>query len=77
MSLLLAGAGIWIALLAFFCCLLAAAARGDRDLERSRPPKREPVQPRLQMLRGGAQDSPAASSGNRTALAGKSSRRPL
>jgi hypothetical protein len=76
MTLLLAGAGIWVALLAFFCCLLAAAGRTDRALERSRPPMGGPVRPRLRPLRGGAQDSPV-SSGNRTALAGRSSRRPL
>jgi hypothetical protein len=78
MSLLLAGAGIWLALIACFCCMLAAASRADRALERPRPaPRPRPeAGPRLRLIAGGAQDS-AASSGNRTALAGRSSRRPL
>jgi hypothetical protein len=74
MILLLAGAGAWIALLTFFCCVLAVAGRADRELEHSRPPVRD--RERLRLLPGGAQDSPA-SSGNRTALAARSSRRPL
>ena len=37
MILLLAGAGAWITLLVLFCCVLAAAGRADRELERSRP----------------------------------------
>ena len=78
MTLLLAGAGVWIALLTLFICVLAVAARADRELERSRPPMRGPVRPRLRLLPGGAQDSSeASSSGNRTALAARSSRRPL
>jgi hypothetical protein len=77
MSLLLAGAGAWIALLTFFCCVFVVAGRADRELERSRPPMRGPVRPRLQLLPGGAQDSSEASSGNRTARAARSSRRPL
>jgi hypothetical protein len=78
MTLLLAGAGAWIALLTLFCCVLAVASRADRELERSRPPARGPVRARLRVLPGGAQDSSAvSSSGNRTALASRSSRRPL
>jgi hypothetical protein len=77
MTLLLAGAGAWIALLTFFCCVLAVAGRADRELERARPPMRGPMRPRLQLLPGGAHDSSAGSSGNRTALAARSSRRPL
>jgi hypothetical protein len=73
MTLLLAGAGAWIALLTFFCCVLAVAGRADRELERSRPPARS----RLRLVRGGDQGSSEASSGNRTALAARSSRRPL
>jgi hypothetical protein len=57
--------------------VLAVAGRADRELERARPHTRGPVRPRLELLPGGAQDSSAASSGNRTALAAKSSRRPL
>jgi hypothetical protein len=75
MTLLLAGATAWIALLAFFCCVLAVAGRADRELERSQPPRRAPA--RLRLLPGGAQDASAASSGNRTAPAARSSRRPL
>jgi hypothetical protein len=77
MSLLLAGAGAWIALLTLFCSVLAVASRADREIERSQPPMRGPMRPRLRLLRGGAQDSSEASSGNRTALASRSSRRPL
>ena len=78
MTLLLAGAGAWIALLTLFCCVFAVAGRADRELERSRPPVRQPVRPRLRLLRGGAQGASAvSSSGNRTALASRSSRRPL
>ena len=76
MILLLAAAGAWIALLTLFCCVLVVAGRADRELERSRPPLRAPAR-RLRLLPGGTQDSSAASSGNRTALASRSSRRPL
>jgi hypothetical protein len=76
MSLLLAGAGAWIALLTLFCSVLAVASRADRELERSQPPMRG--RPSLRLLPGGAHDSSeASSSGNRTALAARSSRRPL
>ena len=74
-TVLLAGAGAWIALLTLFCCVLLVASRADRELERSRPPVRGRT--RLRLLPGGAQDSSAASSGNRTAVAPRSSRRPL
>jgi hypothetical protein len=77
MTLLLAGAGAWIALLTLFCCVLAVASRADREIERSRPPVRGPAPRLLRLLHGGAQDSSEASSGNRTALAARSSRRPL
>jgi hypothetical protein len=77
MSLLLAGAAAWIALLTLFCSVLAVGGRADRELERSQPPMRGPGRPRLRPLPGGAQDSSEASSGNRTALAARSSRRPL
>jgi hypothetical protein len=77
MSLLLAGAGAWIALLTLFCSVLAVASRADREIERSRPRMRGSVRPRLRVLPGEAQDSSEASSGNRTALAARSSRRPL
>jgi hypothetical protein len=77
MTLLLAGAGAWIALLTFFTCILAVAGRADREIERARPPMRGPGRPRLRLLPGGAHESSAASSGNRTALASRSSRRPL
>jgi hypothetical protein len=73
MILLLAGAGVWIALLTLFCCVLAVGARADRAAERSRPP----VRPRLRLVPGAAQDASEASSGNRTSLAARSSRRPL
>lgn len=78
MTLLLAGTGAWLALLTLFCCVLVAAGRADRELERSRPAVRGPMRPRLRLLPGGAQDSSeASSSGNRTAVAGRSSRSPL
>jgi hypothetical protein len=76
MTLLLAGAGAWIALLMLFCCVLAVASRADRELERSQPAVRGPERPRLRLLPGGLQDS-SVSSGNRTALAARSSRSPL
>jgi hypothetical protein len=78
MTILLAGAGAWIALLTLFCCVLAVGSRADRELERPRPPVRGPGRPQLRLLPGGAQGSSAdSSSGNRTAPAGRSSRRPL
>jgi hypothetical protein len=73
MTLLLAGVGIWFALLTLFVCVLAAAGRADRAAEHA--PARNPGRPRLRLLHGGAQDSSV--SGNRTALAGRSSRNPL
>jgi hypothetical protein len=75
--LLLAGAAVWIGLLAFICCLLAASGRADREAERWRPPARAPERPPLRLLPGGAQGSVVSSSGNRTAVASRSSRRPL
>lgn len=77
MTVLLAGAGAWIALLTLFCCVLAVAGRADRELDRARAAMRPPGRPRLLLVPGGAQDSSEASSGNRTALAARSSRRPL
>ena len=77
MTLLLAGAGAWLALLTLFCCVLVAAGRADRDLERSRPPVRGRARacdccPAA--LRTPRRPPPR---GSRTALAGRSSRSPL
>jgi hypothetical protein len=78
MTVVLVIGGIWLVLLALFVCLLAAAARADRELERAHARARVPSRPRLRALNGGAQLSAvSASSGKPTALAGRSSRSPL
>jgi hypothetical protein len=81
MSVVVLAAGIWLGLLFGFVCLLAAAGRADRALERAHRPShpRVPSRPRLRVLRGGPQvsTSSSSSSGKPTALAGRSSRSPL